>query len=336
MYDRKGAKSGGKKQNRTQTARAEVGSLAQERQQKRATAQKERQTEKKQKQYNAYAQQKQKTEKKKKKALPFIIAAVVMVLLSEADNIAELADKLTVKTKEVTRSEPVLEYYGIQDGTVLDSQMYEYVRSIMDSEGENFEIQLYSGEYVGGCQLPEGIYTASTLGVNGLQVDDMQNSIFLSYSMGGENDAGTELSNIRIYEGARVKIEGDGALVLRTENAKLSSMREPKENPNTEVFELKETKVYRAGQDFTPGTYDLEMDGGNCSVRIRYSEDNTEYISLDYDGGYGIGSGYRNVCLKEGTELEISYMFDEDAQLRLVPSQVIYDEVTAVENWDEE
>lgn len=105
---------------------------------------------------------------------------------------------------------------------VLDNTLYSEIGRIPESDQEGMAWELEPGEYLIGEDLPEGCYqvaTAEEEGTSRLALEDKENGLYLrKYIIGSESTsqkAGThQLNNLRLYQGARLKIEGEASLIF--------------------------------------------------------------------------------------------------------------------------
>ncbi len=208
-----------------------------------------------------------------------------------------------------------------QEPVALYHDPYEYVEQELAETGEHYEVELEQGEYLVGVHLPEGNYTAELLeGRGGLSVDDFENGIYLWQSFGTEEeyDEVEYMEDIRLYTGAHLEVNDTVRLRLTTENGQNESM-ESVENPLTESFTLKKDKTMVVGEEIPSGVYDLHVMFNWAALRCRIPDDAYEegyYEKSYWLGGEDWGDTYRNVYLKEGTEITA-----EEDTLELTPSK---------------
>lgn len=212
-----------------------------------------------------------------------------------------------------------------EDNVEYDYDPYEYLEKELPAEGEYFETELTPGEYLVGVHLPEGNYSAELLeGSGGLDVEDDENGIYLWESFGTdpEYDEVTEMEDIRLFQGAKVRISSDVKLKIATENGQTEAMSGI---PNTLTDEciLKVGRELTAGEDFLSGVYDVQVKSGWAVLvyKVPTDEDYVENgmyersLWLDADESDGI---YRNLVLPKGTVIST-----EEEEIVLTPSEVI-------------
>lgn len=206
---------------------------------------------------------------------------------------------------------------------------YEYVTRELAAEGESYEISLGTGFYEVGVQIPEGNYTLTAeadCNID-LSINDSENYINLWESLSDidREYCVDELSDVRLYSGAKVRLLGSGSLLLVSENAQTQSMAEMVENPMKETVTVKtdDSKRYVAGSDFPEGTYDLSIVQGNIEVCL-YEESEDKY-SIYFTVGTDYGTTtIHNVDFSVGDDLNIStFREGEEVVLELIPTTVV-------------
>lgn len=242
------------------------------------------------------------------------VAAVVLGLAIVLGLIGDYAEKRT----------PDLAGRGVYESeTKVENDPYGYVENELADTGEHYEAELKQGDYLVGVHLPEGAYTAERVeGTGGLSVDDYENGIYLWQSFGTEEEYGEveSMEDIRLYNGARIKISDAVCLRLTTENGQTEEM-ESIGNPLTEAVALKKDKTMIVGEDISPGVYDLSVMFNWAIMRCRVPDD--AYEEGYYEKSYWLSGAdgddtYRNVYLKEGVVITA-----EENSLDLTPSPVI-------------
>lgn len=201
-----------------------------------------------------------------------------------------------------------------------DDDPYEYVTREIPEDGTAFEAALDSGIYQVGIHIPEGIYHVEPAGENGiLDISDTENIIYdhIWFGDATEYNEIPEADDIRLYNGAEIKITGGGTLLFATDNAQPLT-QETSANPLTESFLLEEG-TFTAGEDIPGGIYDIILEKAD------------EYISFGLDLSYPNGySDYLwasnssgepeerivNVIIPAGTELTL-----EGNPVQLVPGE---------------
>ena len=212
-----------------------------------------------------------------------------------------------------------------------ETDPYEYVERELSAEGEEYSIVLEPGEYIAGLHLPEGKYKVYLEEGSGtISVHDYENYIYLWESMGTNEDYEEveEWDDVRIYQGARVEVNGDVRLRLETDTAQTSSMTEGLSNPLTSDVVLKSGEEMVVGEDFQDGVYDIESTGKWCSVTYKiplhtdYEDEEMNFLFLGkVVSERGKDRVFHNLVLPEGTVI-----CAEDADVWLKPSEIISSE----------
>ncbi|MCI7179224.1 MAG: hypothetical protein SOY12_10690 [Schaedlerella sp.] len=268
---------------------------------------------------------KSRTKKEKGNAAKKIRRAVVLLtlILSVVTLLHELFRVITEEFVDQF-TDPQPEYMSEAE---VGYDPYAFVERELAEEGTAFEIELQAGCYEAGVHLPEGRYTVSLIsGIGTMSVEDWDNGIYLWESFGdnAEQDEITEMEDVRLYQGAKLKITESAILLFHSENGQTQDMSS-QENPLTEVVKIREEEPLYAGKDFPAGVYDITIPADYASVQYTipdYFAENeedaieaTEYIWLDAEEGE---DRYRNVVLPEGASIYTEY-----ADIVLIPSEII-------------
>lgn len=274
-----------------------------------------------------------KSGKKVGKGLVAILVSVITVVGVDTiiDFVADIQDYVgwsVYGDEELEKVEEEIDY---------NEHLYDFVTRELSEEGEVYEEELSSGQYIVGVHIPEGTYQViktsdqTDIEYGYLIVDDFENSIYLGEDF---TDPGTELSDVRCYSGAVIRISGVGNLHFYSENAQVDTMT-GMANPLTEAVEVQNEFV--AGVDFPAGVYDIvEQENPNLHVDFTYVlpqewrqeiEDEgfsyqEEFLWITAENGPYI---YRNLWLPEGTTLTIR----GSEKLHLEPSVIVPEEENA-------
>lgn len=193
---------------------------------------------------------------------------------------------------------------------------YEYdpyvnVKYEIPETGETFDVELISGEYEIGVQLPEGVYNIQLLSGSGnMNLSDYLNGIFdwKSFEKGAEDDYSvTEWTDVKLYQGGYLSISGDIILQFSTKNGQMDKI-EVMDNPITEIVTIQSEEKQIAGKDFPAGVYDVCMKDGYTVFEYSVPADDEYYEngmmedSLWLDGEEK-EDVYCNLTLPEGTEV---------------------------------
>ncbi len=229
-----------------------------------------------------------------------------------------------------------------KDGDTYADQTFEeavyggVTREIPDN-GTAETYMLDEGEYLVGCNLPEGVYeiTGNHGDYTRIELFDWENDIYQvwylenyynpdgSYEVTNQDPPvsvsqnGTiTISDIRLYDGAYLNIDSTHAVTLDTENAQELSLA--MENPITEEVEIG-TEPMTAGVDFEPGYYDLTAVKGEVLISIEDEDGYTTWYTLDADRIYN-SNVHRNVWIGADESINFEILDGGQPEARLVPS----------------
>lgn len=195
------------------------------------------------------------------------------------------------------------------------TEEYAYVEKELSENGEYVSYEMLPGCYIVGTHIPEGNYTITFVdgSYGNAVIDDEENDIYMSHFFGENADeisSFTELSDVRLYEGAYVEISGDGLLLFESDNAqvdKIKGMDNPIDTTESVTLPISE-EVYVVGEDIQEGFYDLFVEEGYANVVIK-CEDPSGYSCSRY---YWImfdtyENDYQNILLKDGMTILVEY-----------------------------
>lgn len=149
----------------------------------------------------------------------FLILAVTLVLVLVLVPLGFFGARGKEESQEEWTTSVNVEQTEVE---VLDNTLYSEIGRIPESGQEGMAWELKPGQYLIGEDLPEGCYqvvTAEEEGTSRLALEDKENGLYLrKYIMGLESTskkAGThQLNNLRLYQGARLEIEGEASLIF--------------------------------------------------------------------------------------------------------------------------
>ena len=149
----------------------------------------------------------------------FLILAVTLVLVLVLVPLGFFGAREKEESQEEWTTSVNVEQTEVE---VLDNTLYSEIGRIPESGQEGMAWELEPGQYLIGEDLPEGCYqvvTAEEEGTSRLALEDKENGLYLrKYIMGLESTskkAGThQLNNLRLYQGARLEIEGEASLIF--------------------------------------------------------------------------------------------------------------------------
>lgn len=286
------------------------------------TQKKQAQTYTQMKQPQTYTQMKQPQKKKRGCGCVSVFAVVfiLIILISMIGPILNHSDIFNQVQYQVGT------LFGDDDsdddnGEWEDRDPYENVTREIPADGSEASYTLESGCYLVGVQIPEGIYQAELEDdFDVIHVQDDEQQIYLYEYPYMEEEEGSYLDDLRLYEGAVLYVTTRTQAVLSTSNAQPLTEK-GMENPVQQ--EWKVTGTMTAGEDLEPGVYDVEVAGGEGYLTVHvdlnneYDDYREEMIALGEDQESGMI--YRNLIIPAGTELDC----DPGLELRLVPSKTI-------------
>lgn len=187
----------------------------------------------------------------------------------------------------------------------------------VDTSTEAYSVQLTSGNYTAGIDIPIGVYNITAISGSGNVSSSNMYDGGINAMMG--IDDGTDMyeesfNNLDMTEDVILTVSGGVTIKLSSEAAQTKNMK--KRTPEGAKCTLSSGN-YTAGTDFEPGVYTITAVSGNGNVSS----------SNMYDGGLNAVMGtdtsmdfyekkYKNVALPEGTTLQLS-----GVEVRLVPSK---------------
>lgn len=288
-------------------------------------------------QYKEQKRQSDKEEKKRKEAyrklsgdkksgksvmLPMllILVSLVLVLIRAVEKHQEnfaVSEILESETQEA------IENVDIYEENQVD---FDYLEDYLDDmeQGDITEIVLESGEYIVGCQVPEGTYRISAE-----QIEDREVYLMVKDPEGEDmeewyltdtypEDGIYRIEDIELHDGEKLYISGNQMMIFYSENAS-SDVQESMENPLTETVVVEE-RVQIAGEDFPAGWYDVQLIKGKADFwygdqeGLRMDTQITETPDI-----------YRNIYLEDGMKVFMKPSEGAECEVLLTPSEVIYE-----------
>lgn len=236
-------------------------------------------------------------------------------------------------------------YKNVEVWDASEDGRYDNVQYALSATGESKEVLLYAGEYVVGVHVPEGAYRIrfpETEGDCTLSIDDPNNSIYIYRQLTGlENldsedlyeDVSNQITNVYLYRGAKMKISGEGYLILNTENAQ--PMEDGMENPLTEAVQITEGQTLTAGTDFPAGVYDVLRSEDGIYLDFEVPPEPGKELADYYMSAVWLNEGnknqeicYKNLVIPSGVKVSLfGYDTEENpGQVTLCPSERIMSE----------
>lgn len=211
---------------------------------------------------------------------------------------------------------------------VSEDDPYAYVTREIPDTGSSYEALIGSGVYQIGVHIPEGTYRIELWGGSGgVMLDDYDNIIFEYDSFGEEEEYGEvmEKEDVRLYNGARLTVDGGVVIRILTSNAQ-PLVQEITENPNQETIILEEGS-YVSGEAFSEGMYNICPENEEdlfLYVTVSYPNENTDYFypeinTYEAGGERYEENGVKNVIFPSGTQIEV-----EGGTVMLEPSAEYY------------
>lgn len=183
---------------------------------------------------------------------------------------------------------------------------------------ESVDLELSSGNYTTGIDIPAGKYDIVAVSGNGNVSSDNMYSGGINAMLGVDDSLGLfekEYKNIKLPKDTTLHISG---VVVRISCDKPESGTSERNQEITETVELGSGN-FIAGEDFPAGIYDIIAISGNGNV----SSDNMYSGGINAIMGESDSTGfnmyekeYKNIELSEGTTLTIS-----GVKINLVPSK---------------
>lgn len=176
-----------------------------------------------------------------------------------------------------------------------------------DTSTEAYSVQLTSGNYTVGIDIPIGTYNVTVIKGKGYVYSTSYDEGSINANMGIDDGSGTyedSFQNLILKEDQRLTIEGPLTIEITSEKAQTKNIT-PRETKGKEC--TLEGGNFTAGEDFEPGVYDIKAVSGNGNV---YSDNMSEggiNSTMGTDMAWGIYEPeFKNVDLPEGTVLTIS------------------------------
>lgn len=222
-----------------------------------------------------------------------------------------------------------VEVYTVKnEGDVtVDPETYPEDLPALPDTGEEFTAELEAGTYRVGWQIPAGVYTVSAGGRYSAQlgVTDEVHRIWLYQSLTQDTEGygALSISDVRLYQGAEVTIEGSDPVTFYSDCADMASQASAAENPLTESFTLKlGEESMRA--DIPSGYYDLSAKKGWGPVAVRMGEEEVKSVFM---GAYsGNSRSYRNFFIPQGATVYLEDEYSDDTlEVEITPSEYVYE-----------
>lgn len=262
---------------------------------------------------------------KNPEAKKFIIAAAggILILLW----VTAVLQEHTFRSEREVSQETVVNTAENQGDITVDPEEYPDDLPALPETGEEFTAELEAGTYRVGWQIPEGVYTVSAGGKESSQISvtDEKHMIWIYHSMTQDMEGygALSISDVRLYQGAEVMIEGSDPMTFHSTCANTVSQATAVENPLTESFTLNLSENSMR-DDIPSGYYDLSAKKGWGPITVRRGE---EEITSVFMGAYsGNSKTYRNFFVPEGAAVYLEEEYSDDTlEIEFTPSAFIYE-----------
>lgn len=269
------------------------------------------------------------------------IAAIIVILCLLASVGAILAGVRSVNSAvkdiledfdafEIIEEYPTEEIFS-EEYKDIPEDAYAFVNYELTETNVFHDDTLLAGNYIVGYHIPEGVYSiALEEGYGTMELDDSNQAIYLYEYMDYTHEDGPSIIyNLRLYDGAVLRLTGDGEFYLTTDHAGVT--KELKKNTQEEIFVVG-TDPIQAGVDFPAGTYDFILRGDldYISTFILDNQGNESYYWSylikgddvdEYDNEYGdYANRICNINIEAGTYVHIDNVGNV---LELVPSEYV-------------
>lgn len=268
---------------------------------------------------------------KKRGCVTWIIVAVVILfaLVPALGEIgSSLIDRISTAFSDSGSYSDSDFSWSEEEYTFEDYDPYAYVTREIPDTGETYETVLGCGVYQVGVHIPEGVYLAVLAdGAGSITITDNENYIYNTVYFSTNEDYGDvlEQGDIRLYNGAELKVDNGALILFSTSNAQPLT-QEPSANPLTEAVVLP-VGNYTSDADVPEGIYDIsvedEADGisGYANVILEFPNGDTEYYWADGPQGSATdgnvsSAGVKNVIIPSGTKITVEY-----GDITLTPSE---------------
>lgn len=313
---------------------------------------------------SSYAKREQRKEKGKFPLKAIVAVIIILIVLAVIGSAFAGIKSLSGAVKDIVEDfgfeieveAPTMEWFDNSSHLIFDDSYYDYAMYDLAKTGDIADEPLFAGYFVVGYNLPEGTYEVEVLSGKGdIVVEDWDNNIYMYEFLDVTGEDGySSISNLRLYNGATIKVLGSVQLRAHSDNAGVEIPCI--ENPLREMPDMMLVggELYQAGVDFPSGTYDFTLSGNYDYVDIftmtedaailedgeRYDYAYENYIDcffmvdpllgemedaiIEYDWALEEYAPYVvNVTIEEGTYIRIS---DPENVLYMTPSAFVVPE----------
>lgn len=186
----------------------------------------------------------------------------------------------------------------------------------IDTSTESYTVQLSSGNYTAGIDIPIGVYNLTAISGKGNVSSSNLYDGGINEMMGIDDGTGlyeASFNNLDMAEDVVLSISGGVTIELSSDAAQTKNLKE--RTPKGAECTLSSGN-YTAGTDFEPGVYTITVVSGNGNVSSSNLYDGGLNAMMGTDTSMGLyEQEYKNIDLPEGTTLEIS-----GVEVKLTPS----------------
>lgn len=219
--------------------------------------------------------------------------------------------------------------HRVESEYVYDDDVYEepvYAEDLPDlpetGHSVDFDLSVY-GCYIAGVDIPAGTYAFTGIGDEysaSIVVYQPQYDLYESYYL----DNGEYVENVRLYDGARLRLCAGAAINCMSDNAQTDDMYgwDGAEGVYAVLAaEEDEELIYMVGEDISPGRYTVCYEGEGTSVLgvDVQSGHYLEYVSLSSAEYSPESAQYQGMVLETGDEICIRKYGSDDAFAEFVP-----------------
>lgn len=248
--------------------------------------------------------------KPERKRIPGILIIIIIAVFTVIPVLGGIGTALSDAFSTLTYSESNSD----------DWDPYAYVTREIPETGEAYETVISAGIYQVGVHIPEGIYNADLMAGNGsLNVSDYENSIYDYTYFDTDEEYGGVVSqgDIRLYNGASVKVDSNVLIHLTTSNAQPLT-QEPYSSTLSDVISLTEGEYLAGNTEVPEGIYDISVNdpdrdhSGYASITLTYPNGESDYFWVDSASDAVSADGYssegiKNIIIPDSTQISIEY-----------------------------
>lgn len=254
----------------------------------------------------------------------FAVAAISILLIV----VPAALDFYEESESETFEAQEEFEFENEGDVSVAGETYAEGLPAFSEN-GEVFDASLEAGCYRVGWQIPEGIYTLRAQGDESVffSLEDEKNGIWLSETLTQREDfyGVTSLSNVRLYEGAVIELDGPDPVLFETASGDTAAQAAPIQNPASEQRELDLDGGNGSISGVPEGYYDVEGLEGWGALCVVNGEEEVFSIFLGSEDS-GSPRVFYNIFIPEGSEVRLEEEYSSETfRVSLASSRYIYE-----------